>query len=64
MTNKQRINARKTRISGNNIDISGSTGVTLLTSKGAIRVKRFQSRDVNWALQVFAGTAVQSLVGK
>ena len=62
--NTTRINARKTRISGNNIDISGSTGVTLLTSKGPIRVKRFQSRDVDWALQVFAGTAVQSLVGK
>ena len=62
--NTTRINARKTRISGNNIDISGSTGVTLLTSKGAIKVKRFQSRDVDWALQVFAGTAVQSLVGK
>ena len=62
--NTTRINARKTRISGNNIDISGSSNVTLLTPKGPIRVKRFQSRDVDWALQVFAGTAVQSLVGK
>ena len=32
--NTTRINARKTRISGNNIDIAGSTNVTLLTSKG------------------------------
>ena len=57
-----RINARKTRISGSNIDIAGATDVTLLTSKGAIKVKRFKSRDVNWATQVFAGTAVQNLV--
>ena len=62
--NTTRINARKTRISGNNIDIAGSSNVTLLTSKGPIRVNRFKSRDVDWALQVFAGTAVQSLVGK
>ena len=61
--NTTRINARKTRISGNNIDIAGSTDVTLLTTRGPIKVKRFKSRDVDWALQVFAGTAVQSLVG-
>ena len=60
--NTTRINARKTRISGSNIDIAGSTGVTLITPKGPIRVKRFKSRDVNWATQVFAGTAVQNLV--
>ena len=60
--NTTRINARKTRISGSNIDIAGATDVTLLTSKGAIKVKRFKSRDVNWATQVFAGTAVQNLV--
>ena len=62
--NTTRINARNTRISGNNIDIAGASNVTLITPKGPIRVKRFKSRDVNWALQVFAGTAVQSLVGK
>ena len=60
--NTTRINARKTRISGSNIDIAGSSGVTLITPKGPIRVKRFKSRDVNWATQVFAGTAVQNLV--
>ena len=60
--NVTRINARKTRISGSNIDIAGSSGVTLITPKGPIRVKRFKSRDVNWATQVFAGTAVQNLV--
>ena len=60
--NTTRINARKTRISGSNIDIGGATDVTLITPRGAIKVKRFKSRDVNWATQVFAGTAVQNLV--
>jgi len=61
--NTTRINARKTRISGSNLDIDGASNVTLITPKGAIRVKRFKSRDVDWSKQVFAGTAVQSLVG-
>ena len=60
--NTTRIHARKTKVSGRNIDIGGSTAITLITPKGPIRVKRFKSRDVNWATQVFAGTAVQNLV--
>jgi len=60
--NTTRINARKTRISGSNIDISGASNVTLITPKGPITVKRFKSRDVDWAKQVFAGTAVAGLV--
>ena len=40
----------------------GATDVTLITPRGAIKVKRFKSKDVNWATQVFAGTAVQNLV--
>ena len=31
----------KLRISGRNIDIGGSSNVTLITPKGAIKVKRF-----------------------
>ena len=58
--NTTRINARKTRISGNKIDIGGKTDITLVTTKGSIKVKRIVARDVNWATQVFAGTAVPS----
>ena len=60
--NTTRINARKTRISGSNIDISGASNVTLITPRGPITVKRFKSRDVDWAKQVFAGTACADLV--
>ena len=56
--NTTRINARKTRISGNNIDIGGKTNITLITPTGAIKVKKIVARDVNWATQVFAGTSV------
>ena len=56
--NTTRINARKTRISGNNIDIGGKTNITLITPKGSIKVKKIVARDVNWATQVFAGTSV------
>ena len=38
--NTTRINARKTRVSGNNIDIGGKTNITLITSKGAIQSKK------------------------
>ena len=34
--NTTRINARKTRISGNNIDIGGKTNITLITPTGAV----------------------------
>ena len=56
--NTTRIHARKTKVSGRNIDIGGSTDITLITPTGAIKVKRIVARDVNWATQVFAGTAV------
>ena len=56
--NTTRINARKTRISGNNIDIGGKTNITLITTLGSIKVKKIVARDVNWATQVFAGTSV------
>ena len=56
--NTTRINARKTRISGNNIDIGGKTNLTLITTLGSIKVKKIVARDVNWATQVFAGTSV------
>ena len=56
--NTTRINARKTRISGNNIDIGGKTNISLITTKGTIKVKKIVARDVNWATQVFAGTSV------
>ena len=42
--NTTRINARKTRISGSNLDIDGASNVTLITPKGAIKVKRFKSK--------------------
>ena len=56
--NTTRINARKTRISGSNIDIAGSSGVTLITPKGPIKVNRIIAREVDWAGSVFANTSV------
>ena len=47
-----------TRISANNIDIGGKTNITLITSKGTIKVKKIVARDVNWATQVSARTSV------
>ena len=62
--NTTRINAKKTSISGGNIDISGSTGVTLITPRGPIKVNRFVARDVSWASNVFQGTAAAASLGK
>ena len=62
--NTTRINAKKTNISGGKIDIGGSTGVTLITTKGAIKVKRFVAQDVSWASNVFQGTAAAASLGK
>ena len=56
--NTTRINARNTKVSGNNIDIGGSTDITLITPKGSIKVKRIVAREVNWAGAVFANTSV------
>ena len=62
--NTTRINAKKTSISGGNIDIGGSTGVTLITPRGPIKVNRFVARDVSWASNVFQGTAAAASLGK
>ena len=62
--NTTRINAKKTSISGSNIDIGGSTGITLITPRGAIKVNRFVARDVSWASSVFQGTAAAGSLGK
>ena len=53
-----RINAKKTRISGRNLDVAGKTNITLITPKGPIKVKRITGRDVDWAAAVFANTSV------
>ena len=58
--NTTRINARNTKVSGNNIDIGGSTDITLITPRGSFKVKRIVAREVNWAGSVFANTAVPS----
>ena len=55
--NSTRINAKRTFISGKSIDIGGSTGVVLKTSKGTIKVNKFISADQSWA-----STVVQGLV--
>ena len=55
-----RINAKKTRISGRNLDVAGKTNITLITPKGPIKVKRITGRDVDWAASVFANTSVPS----
>ena len=47
--NTTRINAKRTFISGKSIDIGGSTGVVLKTSKGTIKVNKFISADQSWA---------------
>ena len=56
--NTTRIHARKTKVSGSNIDIGGSTAITLITPKGPIKVNRIVAREVNWSGAVFANTAV------
>ena len=56
--NTTRIHARKTKVSGRNIDIGGSTDITLITPRGAIKVKRIVAREVDWSGAVFANTAV------
>ena len=56
--NTTRINARKTKVSGRNIDIGGSTAITLITPKGPIKVNRIVAREVDWSGAVFANTSV------
>ena len=52
------IHARKTKVSGRNIDIGGSTAITLITPKGPIKVNRIVAREVDWSGAVFANTSV------
>ena len=56
--NTTRIHARNTKVSGSNIDIGGSTDITLITPRGAIKVKRIVAREVDWSGAVFANTSV------
>ena len=53
--NTTRINAKRTFVSGKSIDIGGSTGVVLKTSKGTIKVNKFISADQSWASKVVQG---------
>ena len=53
-----RIHAKKTRLSGTNLDLDGGTNITLKTSKGPIKVRKIQGRDVDWAAACFANTKV------
>ena len=53
--NTTRINAKRTFISGKSIDIGGSTGVVLKTSKGTIKVNKLISADQSWASKVVQG---------
>ena len=53
-----RINEKKTRISGTNLDLAGATNIVLKTPKGSIKVKKITGRDVDWAAACFAGTSV------
>ena len=53
-----RIHAKKTRLSGTNLDLDGGTNITLRTTKGTIKVKRITGRDVDWAAACFANTKV------
>ena len=55
-----RIHAKKTRLSGTNLDLDGGTNITLRTTKGPIKLKRITGRDVDWAAAVFANTSVPS----
>ena len=56
--NTTRIHARKTKVSGRNSDIGGSTAITLITPKGPIKVNRIVAREVDWSGAVFANTSV------
>ena len=58
--NTTRIHARKTRVSGSNLDIDGGTSLTLFTPRGSIKVKRIKARDIDWAQQVFGNSGCWS----
>ena len=59
-----RINAKKTHITGGKIDIGGSTGVTLMTPKGPIKVNQFIPNEGSFVKQCFQGLAAAASIGK
>ena len=59
-----RINAKKTHIAGGKIDIGGSTGVTLMTPKGPIKVNQFIPNEGSFVKQCFQGLAAAASIGK
>ena len=61
--NKTTIKAQKTSVSGDNINIGGKTGITLVTPKGKIFVKNIIARDVSWASSVFRDTPALASLG-
>ena len=61
--NKTTIKAQKTSITGDNINVGGKTGITLITPKGPIYVKNIVAREVSWASQVFQGTPALASLG-
>ena len=59
-----RINAKKTHITGGKIDIGGSTGVTLMTPKGPIKVNQFIPNEGSFVQQCFQGLAAAASISK
>ena len=61
--NNTTIKAQKTSVSGDNINIGGKTGITLVTPTGKIFVKNIIARDVSWASSVFRDTPALASLG-
>ena len=61
--NNTTIKAQKTSVSGDNINIGGKTGITLVTPTGSIFVKNIIARDVSWASSVFRDTPALASLG-
>ena len=61
--NTTRIRATKTSVSGDNINIGGKTGITLVTPTGKIFVKNIIARDVSWAAACLQGTPAAASLG-
>ena len=59
-----RINAKKTHITGGKVDIGGSTGVTLMTPKGPIKVNQFIPNEGSFVQQCFQGLAAAASISK
>ena len=58
------IAAKNLDLDGSNIDIGGSTDITLITPKGPIKVKKIIARDVNFVSACLKGTAAAGAVGR